>query len=283
VIKVVTDSTCYLPAEMLTAYDIRVVPMGLLFGQEVYYEGVDIDIDQFFARLSQTPTMPTTSHPNLQSFVAAWQPLLDAGHEVITILLSSGLSGALGTAASAARLLGSSARISIVDSLSIAMGLGMQVLHAAEMAASGVGRAEIVSAIERMREAIHIVLVPDTLEYLHRGGRINTAQAWVGTLLRVKPMLALRKGVVEPLEKVRTAKRALSDMIDRTIAHLGNDLRPWISVMHSRTPEAAEEILRQLRARFPAGRFFSAEIGPVLGAHLGPGGSGIIACPSSAM
>ena len=282
-IKIVTDSTCYLPPALLAEHDVRVIPIALLFGRQVYREGIDIDTEQFFDKLSREKTFPTTSQPNTQDFVSVWQPLLDAGHQVIAVLLSSGLSGTVEAAQAAAQLLPKGAPLSIVDSLSVAMGLGMQVLRAAEMARAGFSREKIVAAIEHVRETIRITLVLDTLEYLHRGGRINTAQAWVGTVLRVKPMLTLREGVIEPLEKVRTAQRALSRMLDRTLEYLGDDRRPWISVMHSRSPGAAQHLLDALKPRFPDGRFFCSEIGPVLGVHIGPGGSGVIACSSTAL
>jgi DegV family protein with EDD domain len=283
VIKIVTDSTCYLPPALLAEYDIQVIPLTLLFGRRAYREGIDMDTEQFFEKLSREKTFPTTSQPNTQDFLSAWQPLLDAGHEVLSILLSGRLSGTLEAAQAAAQLLPRGAPLSIVDSLSVAMGLGMQVLRAAEMARAGLSRERIVAAIERMRKTICITLVLDTLEYVHRGGRINTAQAWVGTLLRVKPMLTLRKGVIEPLEQVRTAQRAFTRMLDRTLHYLGDDRRPWISVMHSRSPGAANRLLDALKPRFPGARFFCSEIGPVLGVHVGPGGLGVIACPSTAL
>lgn len=282
-IKVVTDSTCYLPQAFLSEYDIRVVPLNLLFGTTAYSEGIEIDTEQFFRELARVSFFPTTSQPSPEAFVGAWQPLLDAGHEIVTILLSTRLSSTVNAAYGALQMLPQGAPITIVDSLSIAMGLGMQVLRAAEMARERVECSTIVSVVERMRDAVQIVLVPDTLEYLYRGGRINTAQAWMGTLLRVKPLLALCDGIVEPLEKVRTAKRAFSRMVEHTVEHLGNDRAPWIAVMHSRTPDVAHELLTALKALYPQGRFFCAEIGPVLGAHLGPGGSGVISCPSMAL
>jgi DegV family protein with EDD domain len=283
VIKIVTDSTCYLPPALLAEHDVRVIPLTLLFGRQAYREGIDIDTERFFEKLSREKTFPTTSQPNTQDFLSVWQPLLDAGHEVLSILLSGRLSGTLEAAQAAAQLLPKGAPLSIVDSLSVAMGLGMQVLRAAEMARAGFSRERIAAAIEHMRKRIRITLVLDTLEYVHRGGRINTAQAWVGTLLRVKPMLTLRKGVIEPLEQVRTAQRAFARMLDRTLDYLGDDRRPWISVMHSRSPGAAKHLLDALKPRYPGARFFCSEIGPVLGVHVGPGGSGVIACPSTAL
>jgi DegV family protein with EDD domain len=278
-IKIVTDSTCYLPAALLAEHDISVVPLSVAFGRQVYREGVDIDTETFFAELVRAPDMPQTSQPSGEQFLTAWRPLLEAGHEVVAVLISTGMSGTVASAEAAKTQLGQ-VPISIVDSLSTAMGLGMQALRAAEWAAAGATRAQIVAALERMRDVVRILLVPDTLEYLHRGGRINAAQRWVGTLLRVKPLLEVANGVVEPFEQVRTARRALARMVESTVEYLGEDERPWLAVMHSRSPEAAAQLHQMLQDHYPRARYFSAEIGPIVGAHIGPGGSGIMACPS---
>jgi DegV family protein with EDD domain len=282
-IKIVTDSTSYLPPALVNEHDIRIVPMVLMFGTEGYREGIDMDAEVFFQRLSQSPGFPTTSQPSSEAFLSAWQPLLQAGHEIVSIFLSSGLSSTVAAAQSVAQLLPTGKLISVLDSHSIAMGLGMQVLRAAELARQGAKRAQIVSAVEQMREAIQIVLTLDSLEFVHRGGRIGKAKALLGTLLNVKPLLALERGILEPIGQIRTTGRAISRLLDMTIQYLGDDRRPWIAVMHSRSPDRAQEMMETLKARFPGARFFFSEIGPVLGAHLGPGGVGIIACPSGAL
>lgn len=282
-IKIVTDSMNYLPVDLLAAHDIHVVPIKLMFGQTPYREGIDIDTETFFRMLSEDARFPTTSQPTTQDFLSAWRPLLEAGHQVVTILVSGRLSGTLETAMAAARALPEMAALSIVDSASVAMGLGMQVLRAAELAREGLSPKAIVAALQRVKRALQVVFTLDTLEYLHRGGRINTARAWLGTLLRVKPLLSLQRGVLEPLEQVRTTRRAHARLLEMCTLYLRDDPCPWISVMHSRSIDAANELLEALRSRFPGGRFFCSEIGPVLGAHLGPGGVGIISCPSSAL
>jgi DegV family protein with EDD domain len=162
------------------------------------------------------------------------------------------------------------------------MGLGLQVLRAAELARAGRGVKEIIAAAERIRQATHIVFTIDTLEHLRRGGRIHTARAWLGTLLHVKPLLTLREGVLEPLEQVRTRGKAYARQMELTLDYLGNDRSPWISVMHSRQLEAAEELLAVLKTHFPQARTFCSEISPGLATHLGTG-VGIIACPSTAL
>jgi len=283
VIKIVTDSTSYLPKNLRATYDVRVVPLSLLLGRTAYREGVDLDGEAFFRLLSEDQTLfPTTSQPAPEDFLAVWRPLIEAGHKVVSILISSRLSGTVEAARAAARLV-TDAPVTVVDSLSTAMGLGMQVLRAAELAQQGMSREEIVAAVERMRDKVQIILVPDTLEYLHRGGRINTARALLGTLLRVKPLLILRQGAIEPLEQVRTARRAHARLIELCTAHLDGDREPWISVMHSRAPDVAQGLLREMRDRFPGARFFMSEIGPVVGAHLGPGAVGLLSIPSTVL
>ena len=282
-IKLVTDSTSYLPADLLAQHDIHLVPLTLFLGTQAYREGVEIDTSQLFQKLTEGAPFPTTSRASPYEFTTVWQPLLDAGHRVLTILLSGRLSSMVDTARSAAQLLGNGASVQVLDSASIAMGLGMQVLRAAELVSDGYAEKAIVAVVERMRAALHVVFTLDTLEYVHRGGRINTAAAWVGTLLRVKPVLSLQKGVLEPLEQVRTTPRAVANLVERTLTYLGDDRRPWIAVMHSWLPSAAEDLVATLRDRYPEGRFFCSEIGPVLASHLGPGGVGIIACRSEAL
>jgi len=282
-IKIVTDSTSYLPADLLAEHDIHCVPLTLFLGEQAYREGADIDTGRLFQMVTEGAPFPTTSQASPYEFTSVWQPLLDAGHQVITILLSGRLSSMVDTARSAVRLLSNGASVRVLDSASIAMGLGMQALRAAELADEGCAEEAIVAVVQRMREALHVVFTLDTLEYLHRGGRINTAKAWVGTLLRVKPVLSLQHGVLEPLEQVRSTPRAVANVIERTLAYLGDDRRPWIAVMHSWLPSAAQDLLATLQAHFPEGRVFCSEIGPVLAAHLGPGGVGIIACRSEAL
>ena len=152
-IKIVTDSTAHLPAALVAEHDITVVPLSVHFGREVYREGIDIDNEAFFARLSRAPDMPQTSQPSAEQFLTAWRPLLDAGHEIVSVLISSGMSGTIASAEAAKSQLGE-APISIVDSLFTTMGLGMQALRAAEWAAAGATREQIVAALERMRDVV---------------------------------------------------------------------------------------------------------------------------------
>lgn len=278
-IKLVVDSTHHLPPETIARYDIRVVPIQLVFGHQVYREGVDIDTETFWTMLERSSVFPTTAQPRPEDFLEVWEALLAEGHEVITLLLSSQISGTVEMARS---LLSQfpAAPISVIDSRSTAMGLGFQVLHAAELAEQGHSRAEIVQAIEQMQSRLQILLVPDTLENLRRGGRISAARAWAGTLLKIKPLLSFSRGFVEPVAQIRTTRKAQARMLELTCEFLGDDPHPWIAVMHSRSPERGQALLAELQARYPHARFFFAEIGPTLGIHIGIGGTGIIVCRS---
>lgn len=278
-IKLVVDSTHHLPPEIIARYDIRVVPIQLVFGHQVYREGVDIDTETFWTLLEQSSVFPTTAQPRSEDFLEIWETLLAEGHEVITLLLSSQISGTVEMARSLLSQM-TAAPISVVDSRSTAMGLGFQVLHAAELAEQGHSRAEIVQAIEQMQSRLQILLVPDTLENLRRGGRISAARAWAGTLLRIKPLLSFSRGFVEPVAQIRTTRKAQARMLELTCDFLGDDPHPWIAVMHSRSPERGQALLAELQTRYPHARFFFAEIGPTLGIHIGIGGTGIIVCRS---
>ncbi|MBN1935344.1 MAG: DegV family protein [Anaerolineae bacterium] len=281
-IKIVTDSTHYLPPDLMAQYDIRVAPIQLFFRNEVFQEGVDMDPETFWARLAVSAVFPTTAQPRQQAFWDTWRSLLDDGHEIVTLLLSGKISGAVDTARSLLSQL-PGAPISLIDSRSTAMGLGFQVLRAAELAEQGGSRADIVSAVDQMQIGIQILLVPDSLENLRRGGRINSAKAWAGTLLNIKPLLSFSKGFIEPIEQIRTTKRAQARMLELTRTFLDDDLHPWIAVMHSRSPEQGQALLAELRGHYPGARFFFSEIGPTLGVHLGIGGTGIIVCRSDVL
>jgi len=281
-IKIVVDSTHHLSPELIARYDIHVVPIQLLFGQKVYQEGVDIDAETFWAMLSTGEVFPTTAQPSREALGEIWQRLLADGHEIITLLLSSKISATVDMARSLLEQF-PGAPISVVDSRSTAMGLGFQVLRAAELVEQGYARAEIVQAIERMQDGLQVLLVPDTLENLRRGGRISAAKAWAGTLLKIKPLLSFSHGFVEPVAQIRTTRKAQAQMLELTYAFLGDDPRPWIAVMHSRSPERGQALLAELQARYPNARFFFAEIGPALGIHIGVGGTGIIVCRSDVL
>ena len=278
-IKIVTDSTCYLPADVIEKFDIRVVPLNVHFGEgKVFQEGVDLSHDEFYRMLAEAPELPTTSQPSPGQFYDVFAELTQAGHDVLCIVISSRLSGTYQSAVDASRLL-PEANIVIIDSYFVAAALGLMVVTAAEMAAAGRSMEEIVARVEQMRRDMKLYFVVDTLEYLQKGGRIGAASALVGTLLKVKPVLTLDEGIVKPLDKVRSKRKAIRRLLAELESHVAPGQPVQAIVMHAQVPDEADELAAEVRRRFNCQRTIFGEVGPVVGVHGGPGILGAAICP----
>ncbi|HID63293.1 MAG TPA: DegV family protein [Anaerolineae bacterium] len=277
-IQIVTDSSAYLPADLVQQHNIHVIPLKVLFGDKTYREGVDLSQQEFYRMLAEAKTLPTTSQPSAGEFFDLYSELSKDGHEIISIHISSKLSGTISSAQSAKEML-PEARITIVDSASTAMGLGLMVLTAAKAVAEGKITAEIVATVEKMIPAMNVVFVVDTLEYLQKGGRIGGAAALVGTLLKIKPILCLKDGRVEPLDKVRSKRKALVRLLDVIEERVGPGTPIRAAVLHAEALDEAKELEQKVRARFNCTEYYFTELGPVLGTHTGPGVLGLVAVP----
>ena len=278
-IKVVIDSTSYLPEDILRQYDIRVVPLNVHFGQErVYREGVDLTPAQFYQLLAQSPVLPTTSQPSPGQFQEVFAELTLGGDQVLCIVISSRLSGTYQSATEARRML-PAADIVVIDSYSVAAGLGLMALTAAEMAGGGHAMDEIVSRVEQMKQDMRLYFVVDTLEYLQKGGRIGTAAALIGTLLQVKPILAIRDGIVQPLDKVRSKRKALRQLVANLESQVAPGQPLLCMVLHAQVPDEARELEMELRKRLRCEQTIVVEVGAVVGTHAGPGVVGGAICP----
>ena len=276
-IKIVTDSTAYLPDEMIHEHDIRVVPLYVHFGTEAFKEGVELSNEEFYKRLKEAPELPTTSQPSAGEFHSVFEPLVAAGHEVIVLTISSKISGTWNSAMAAKEML-SDAPISVVDSLSTSVGLHLMVDAAVQAAAAGATREEIVEQIEQIKEKMQIFFVVDTLEYLAKGGRIGNGKAFLGTLLKVKPILVLQEGAIEPLEQVRSKRKATArmlELVEEYVGGSGNSSK--VAVTHALVPQDAETISQELIGRLGCDQPLMGELGPVIGTHTGPGMVGIAA------
>lgn len=272
-VRIVTDSTADLPPWLAQELAISIVPLSVIFGDEVYREGVDITHDAFYEKLVQGRVLPTTSAPSVGDFLAVYERLLEEKAEIVSIHLSSKLSATYNNACQAAQMLaGRGARIEVIDSRLITMGMSFVVLEAARAARSGASVGEIRELVERMVPRVHIVFVVDTLEYLRRGGRIGRARAFLGTLLRVKPILSLRDGEVHPEERVRTKAHAL-ERLAQIAASYPNVQQA--AVGYSTNPQDAEELKRRLAVHAPHLEVFLTRVGPVIGVHTGPGVLGL--------
>jgi DegV family protein with EDD domain len=270
-IKIVTDSTAYLPESIIREHDIRVVPLYVHFGEEAFKEGVELSHEEFYARLKEAPELPTTSQPSAGEFHQVFKELVDAGHEIVTLTISSKLSGTWNSAMAATEML-PDAGVSIIDTLSTAVGLHLMLDAATGAIAAGATRQEVVDQIEEIKKRICLFLVVDTLEYLAKGGRIGNAKAFMGTLLKVKPILALQDGVIEPIEQVRSKRKALTRMLELVEGHLGaNGHQARIGLANALVPEEARAYGRQVQSRLGCPEPFVSDLGPVIGTHTGPG------------
>jgi DegV family protein with EDD domain len=277
-IKIVTDSTAYLPEDVVREHDIRVVPLCVHFGEAAFKEGVELSTAEFYERLKEAPVLPTTSQPSAGEFLEVFEELVAAGHEVIALTISSKLSGTWNSAMAAKGML-PDAGISVVDSLSTSVGLHLMVEEAVQHAQAGATRKEIVSRVEAMKEEMYILFAVDTLEYLAKGGRIGNAKAFLGTLLKIKPILTLQDGVIEPLEQVRSRRKALDRMLELIVDHAGsNGAQAKVAVTHALVPQEAERSKAELRNRLNCLEPLLAEVGPVIGTHTGPGVIGVAVC-----
>jgi len=276
-IKIVTDSTAYLPASTIQEHDIRVVPLCVHFGEQAFKEGVELSNEEFYARLKEAPELPTTSQPSPGEFREVFQELVDDGHEIVTLTISSKLSGTWNSAMTAKEDL-PEAKITIIDSLSTSVGLQMMVETAVEAARAGASRQEIVAQIEAIKEKLQIFFVVDTLEYLAKGGRIGNAKAFLGTILKVKPILILQDGAIEPLEQVRSKRKAQSRMLDLVVEHVGsNGGQAKTAITNALVPDEALALSKELQDRLGCATPIFGDLGPVIGTHTGPGVIGVAA------
>lgn len=271
-VKIVTDSTAYLEPEIVKEYDIRVVPLKVAFGSQVFTEGVDITNDDFYGRLVRGNAFPTTSQPPVGDFVRVYGELIGQGHPILSMHISSRMSGTV-SAARTARDTFPGAQIEIIDSLTLAM--GMMVVPAAQMAERGQTVSSIKNSIEKLNTSIESIGLFDTLKYAWRGGRIGAARALLGTLLHVKPVLTFETEDVRVLAKPRTisgAKDYILKFVEKRVGREG-DLHGWLA--HGRIPEVASLLERELRVYFRWAELRLFELGPVFGTHMGPGFVGL--------
>ncbi|HRC63505.1 MAG TPA: DegV family protein [Dehalococcoidia bacterium] len=271
-LRIVTDSTCDLPPELVAQHRIAVVPLVVLFGDEALQDGVDISSERFFRRLVRESKLPTTSQPAPAAFRATYERLREEGAtEILSIHISGKLSRTLESARQAAEGL-DGVRVVHVDSELATLALGMGVVRAAEAVAAGCGLDEAADIVRSHFRRTHCLFLVDTLEYLRRGGRIGRAQEIVGSLLKVKPILSLEGGEVVPVGRARTKQRAVEEILRRAA-----EFRPVEQMMavHATTPEDLKYLVERLHGLAPQARLTVGRITPVIGVHAGPG---LLAC-----
>ncbi|MBI4673056.1 MAG: DegV family protein [Chloroflexi bacterium] len=285
-VRVVTDSSAHLSAEVRAKYKIGFVPLQVLFGTRSFRDEIDLTHEQFFHMLAREKVHPTTSAPAPADFIQAWKPILDNGEEVVSICLPSGLSATYSSAVNAKAQMeqeqGAPLPISLVDGKWLSMAQGFQCIEGARVALAGGTRDEVVKAATALDERLTLVFLLDTLEYLKRGGRIGKAQAWLGTMFNVKPILEIAHARIEPLERVRSRKAGIARLLElvqnppTTNGPRKGNGALHVAVMHARAPEAAQRMEDELRARFNVAEIVRAEIGPTIAAHTGPDAIGLV-------
>jgi DegV family protein with EDD domain len=278
-VAVVTDTCHYLPRAFVERHGIAEVPLHVHLDGRDRRESELSDLDAYYRRLRDLERLPTTSQPSIGEFLAVYEPLISAGQDVVSVHLAGGISGTCESARQARDQLGEGAvRVHVVDSATACGGEALTVLAACVAAAEGLTAAEVASRARAARERLRMWFAVDTLEYLRRGGRIAGAQAWLGSALKIKPILMLESEIT-PVERVRTSGRAFERMVDylRELHAAGADA--WV-VQHIQAPDQAERLAERGREIFGADPLYISEIGPVIGTHVGPGLVGVGGVPS---
>jgi DegV family protein with EDD domain len=273
-VAIVTDSTSYIPKDLVEQLNIHVAPQVLIWGDEIFEDGVNIQPEEFYTRLKTAKVMPTTSQVTPQSFHRVFRQLAEQDYQVLAVLLSDQLSGTITSAVQARELL-PDATVEIVNSRTTSMALGYQVLAAARAAQQGADLAECKALAEKAQEHTGIVFAVDTLEFLHRGGRIGGASRYLATALNIKPILEVSGGRVEAIERVRTRAKSVMRLLDLLEERMGGRTPVRVATLHANAAQEARELLKLAEGRFDAVESIFSEVSPVVGTHTGPGTIGL--------
>ncbi len=273
-VAIVTDSTGYLPKELVEQYRLTVAPQILIWGNESFKDGVDIQPDEFYRRLETATVMPTTSQVTIPEFEKIFRDLLDQGNSILAILISEKLSGTIASAVQAKEAF-PGAPIEIFDSRTTSMAMGFQVLAAARAAEAGASLEECKAVAEKARDSVGVVFAVDTLEFLYRGGRIGGGSRFLGTALNIKPILEVTGGRVEAVERVRTRKKSLQRLVELVVERTANRQPVRLATLHAKAEAEAREILTMATSQLNAVESILSEVSPVIGTHAGPGTVGL--------
>ncbi|KJS10629.1 MAG: degV family protein [Peptococcaceae bacterium BRH_c8a] len=275
-VRIVTDSTADLPQDLVDKYDITVVPLKVFFGSVCFQDGIDLTKKEFFQRMASSKELPTTSQPTPAEFAEVYRPMMEEGAETVSIHISSLMSGTVQSAQLARTMLNYEG-LEVIDSRAVSVVLGMVVLSAARAAQAGYSRSEVVALVHSIMANHKIYFMVDTLEYLQRGGRIGKAQAFLGTVLNVKPVCTIKEGVIYPQEKVRGRKKALGRMV-QLLSEGFNDEIVFCFLTHGNDPEGLEYTRELVRDQLNCGEIIECQMGSVVGTHAGPGIQGVALC-----
>jgi DegV family protein with EDD domain len=275
-IAIVTDSTAYLPPDLIQKHNLTVTPQVLIWGEETYQDGVDIQPDEFYSRLKTAKVMPTTSQVSPATMKSTFESLIEKDFDVLGIFLSAKLSGTIQSATQAVDMMEKAGeKVTFVDSNTTAMAMGFQVLTVARAVEDGASLDDAVALAEKARKHTGVYFAVDTLEFLHRGGRIGGAQRFLGTALNMKPVLAINDGRVEAIERIRTKGKALSRVLELVTEQVQGKTSIRLATLHANAADEARELLDKASQQLNPVETVFSEVSPVIGTHAGPGTIGL--------
>lgn len=278
-IKIVTDSTCDLPADWFRKYDITVVPINIQFGSKTYSEGVTIDQSTFYKMIEETGIFPTTSQPSVGEFTQVYRRLAKDADSILSIHVTGKLSGTCQSAEMAKREVAEEVEVHVFDTLGGSSGMGFMCVEAARLIQAGKSVEEILSRLEVMRERINIFLTMNTLEYVRRSGRVGALKFAFGSILNMKPVVVLEEGLLEAKENLRSRKKALARLLELTEEAVGTSKPINLAVIHAEAPEVAEEMLERAKGIFNCQETFIEDLAISLAVQFGPGTVGLVSYP----
>lgn len=271
-VAIVTDSTAYLPEESLKQYNITVVPLSVIWGDEIYRDGVDILPSEFYKRLAGSKLMPSTSQVTPAAFQTVFQALIEQGFDVLGIFVSSKISGTFQSAIQAREMLSNAEeKIAVLDSLWTTMAMGWPVLTAARAAQAGESLSECQKTAKNACDHSGVLFVVETLEFMRRGGRIGGAQAFLGTALNIKPVLEMRDGQIEALERVRTKQKAIQRAVEIVVERIKDKTPIRLAATHANSEKDALSLLELAQTALEPVETMCCPLSPVVGTHAGPG------------
>ena len=279
-IAIVTDSSAFIPDELMSGLNIHVIPVWLIWDNESFRDGIDIQPEEFYHRLKKSKTLPTTSQPSTKEFEAFFLERSKSYDAIVAPLVSSKMSGTIECAQAAVNEM-TDFPIQIVDTCAGSMAHGFVVLAAARAASEGKSVEEVVNAAETMREKVDLFFLVDTMKYLHRGGRISGAKRYMGTALQIKPILQFAGGTIVPLSQARTRGKAIEHMLDLVEERLGGQSMAEASVVNIDCREDGAALVEVVKDRFKTPEVHLAGASPVVGTLVGPGGLGLAFYPKS--
>lgn len=272
-VAVVTDGAGSLTPAQGEQYGLHVAPVYVNFGEKSYLAGVNLDAKDFYSLLRASKNLPSTAQPTAQDFVNLYTKLAKDVDEIVTVVISHHMSATLQSAEMANEQF-TDILVHIVNSESVSLGLGMMAIAAARAAAEGKSAQEVVQLVECIKQNMNVIFTVETLEYLHKGGRIGGATAFLGSALNIKPILYIKSGRIEPLERVRTRRRAIARLLELVEEKVGAK-ETHFAILHCEADEEAREFGEQVEAKFNCAELVISEAGPVIGTHAGPGTLGV--------